>query len=104
MEEYFQQGDLEHKLEFTATPFFDRATSNPFKFQLGYFEVVVHPLMTTWAEFKTVFYEDLIVQGLLVNKKFVESKFEETKNVLKEYQQIEKESKENKLANIVQQQ
>ena len=32
MEEYYQQGDLEHKLEFTGTPFFDRAICNPFKF------------------------------------------------------------------------
>jgi hypothetical protein len=40
--------------------------------------------MTTWAEFKTVFNEELIIKGLLGNRKFVESKFEETKNLMKE--------------------
>ena len=44
MEEYYQQGDLERKLDYTATPFFDRTSSNPFKFQLGYLDVVVMPL------------------------------------------------------------
>lgn len=32
MEEYYQQGDLERKLEYTVSPFFDRTTTNPFKF------------------------------------------------------------------------
>jgi hypothetical protein len=32
MEEYYQQGDLERKLDFTISPFFDRTTCNPFKF------------------------------------------------------------------------
>ena len=40
MEEYYQQGDLERKLDFTVTPFFDRATCNPFKYQLGYIDVI----------------------------------------------------------------
>jgi hypothetical protein len=30
MEEYYQQGDIEKKLGFTMTPFFDRTTCNPF--------------------------------------------------------------------------
>ena len=40
MEEYYQQGDLERKLDFSVTPFFDRATCNPFKYQLGYIDVI----------------------------------------------------------------
>jgi hypothetical protein len=84
MEEYYQQGDLERKLEFSGTPFFDRTVSNPFKYQLGYIDVVVHPLMTTWADFKPVFFEELVTKGLLENKKLLESKFEDTKNLLKE--------------------
>jgi hypothetical protein len=40
MEEYYQQGDLERKLDYTVsdpilrawTPFFDRTTCNPFKY------------------------------------------------------------------------
>lgn len=32
MEEYFQQGDIEKKMGYTVSPFFDRTTSNPFKF------------------------------------------------------------------------
>ena len=51
-EEFYQQGDLEKKLDFTVTPFFDRATSNPFKFQLGYIDVIATPLFTTWCDFK----------------------------------------------------
>ena len=41
MEEYYQQGDLERKLDLTVTPFFDRAVCNPFKYQLGYIDVIV---------------------------------------------------------------
>jgi len=32
MEEYYQQGDLERKLDYSITPFFDRTTCNPFKY------------------------------------------------------------------------
>ena len=32
MEEYYQQGDLERKLDYSVTPFYDRATCNPFKY------------------------------------------------------------------------
>jgi len=32
MEEYYQQGDLERKLDYTVNPFFDRSVCNPFKF------------------------------------------------------------------------
>jgi 3'5'-cyclic nucleotide phosphodiesterase len=32
MEEYYQQGDLERKLDFTISPFYDRTTCNPFKY------------------------------------------------------------------------
>ena len=32
MEEYYQQGDLERKLDYSVTPFFDRQTCNPFKY------------------------------------------------------------------------
>jgi hypothetical protein len=72
MEEYYQQGDLERKLEYTVSPFFDRTVCNPFKFQLGYIDVVVSPLITTWCEFKPCFYEELVTKGLLENKKFLE--------------------------------
>lgn len=30
MEEYYQQGDIEKKLGYTVTPYFDRTTCNPF--------------------------------------------------------------------------
>lgn len=32
MEELYQQGDIEKKLNYTISPFFDRTTSNPFVF------------------------------------------------------------------------
>lgn len=55
MEEYYQQGDLERKLDFTVSPFFDRATCNPFKFQLGYIDVIATPLFEALAVFKPSF-------------------------------------------------
>lgn len=42
------------------------------------------PLMTTLAEFKNIFHEQLIVQGLVENRKFLEAKIEETKAFVKE--------------------
>ena len=81
MEEYYQQGDLERKLDFTVTPFFDRATSNPFKFQLGYVDVIANSLFETWSEFKPVFREILIVQGLEPNRRLLVQKIEETKTM-----------------------
>lgn len=32
MEEYYQQGDIEQKLGYEVTPFFDRTSCNPFKY------------------------------------------------------------------------
>ena len=82
MEEYYQQGDLERKLDFTISPFFDRTTCNPFKFQIGYIDVIVMPLFTIWCQFKPAYTEDCITKGLLENKKLLESKVEETKNLM----------------------
>ena len=81
MEEYYQQGDLERKLDYTVTPFFDRTTCNPFKFQLGYIDVVVMPLFQTLVEFKEVFREDCITKGVDENRKMLELKVDETKHV-----------------------
>ena len=81
MEEYYQQGDLERKLDFTVTPFYDRATCNPFKYQLGYIDVIVQPLFASYTEFKSNFSELLIEQGLIENRKLLEQKIEETKNL-----------------------
>jgi len=51
MEEYYQQGDIEEKLGYTLTPFYNRTSCNPFLYQRGYIEVVVEPLLNTWVEF-----------------------------------------------------
>lgn len=51
MEEYYQQGDIEEKLGYTVTPFYNRTSCNPFLYQRGYIEVVVEPLLNTWVEF-----------------------------------------------------
>ena len=51
MEEYYQQGDIEKKLQYTVTELFDRSTCNPFIFQRGYIEVVVEPLLGVWTDF-----------------------------------------------------
>ena len=44
MEEYYQQGDIEKKLGYTVSPFYDRTTCNPFIYQRGYINVIVEPL------------------------------------------------------------
>jgi hypothetical protein len=82
MEEYFQQGDLERKLDYTITAFFDRTESNPFKYQQGYIDVIVQPLLDTWTEFRPVFREELVTMGIDENKKLLEQKIEETKNLI----------------------
>lgn len=51
MEEYYQQGDIEKKLGYTVTDYFDRTTCNPFIYQKGYIEVVVDPLINVWTDF-----------------------------------------------------
>ena len=81
MEEYYQQGDLERKLDFSVTPFFDRATCNPFKFQLGYIDVIVNPLYETWTDFKPVFKEILMDKGIEQNRKLLQMKIDETKQI-----------------------
>ena len=81
MEEYYQQGDLERKLDYSLTQFYDRTTCNPFKYQLGYIDVIVLPLFTTWIEFKEVFREECMTKGLEENKKLLEAKVEETKTL-----------------------
>jgi len=83
MEEYYQQGDIEKKLGYSVSPFFDRTTCNPFIYQRGYIAVVVEPLYQTLMEFlpeacKT----DCLVKGLAENKALVEQKIEETKNLV----------------------
>jgi len=38
--------------------------------------------MDTWCEFRSVFREELIVQGIDENRKLLETKIEETKNLI----------------------
>ena len=87
MEEYYQQGDLERKLDFSVTAFFDRATCNPFKFQLGYIDVIAQPLFDTWCAFKPSFEEQLKVEGLDANRRLLVQKIDETKFMGDEKQQ-----------------
>ena len=82
MEEYYQQGDLERKLEFTVTPFFDRATCNPFKYQLGYIDVIAQPLFETWCDFLPQLRETLLVEGIEANRRLVQQKIDETKSIM----------------------
>lgn len=81
MEEYYQQGDLERKLDFTVTAFYDRATCNPFKYQLGYVDVIALPLFETWCDFKAEFRETFITNGLEPNRRLLLSKIDETKSM-----------------------
>jgi len=86
MEEYYQQGDLERKLDFSVTPFFDRATCNPFKYQLGYIDVIALPLFETWCEFKSSFRDNLISEGIEPNRRLLVQKVDETKFLADEKQ------------------
>jgi len=44
MEEFFRQGDLEKQKHLPVSPFFDRDTTAVSKCQLGFIDVLVHPL------------------------------------------------------------
>lgn len=81
MEEYYQQGDIEKKLGYEVTPFFDRTTSNPFQFQLGYIEVIVEPLIASWSEFLPQSCRNTLTKGLEENKKLMVQKIKETKEL-----------------------
>ena len=87
MEEYYQQGDLERKLDLTVTPFFDRAICNPFKYQLGYIDVIVSPLFETWCDFKPSLHDTLITGGIEPNRRLLVQKIDETKFIADEKQQ-----------------
>ena len=85
MEEYYQQGDIERKLGYTITPYFDRSTCNPFIFQKGYIVVVVEPLYKTLLEFMPTtssMKQDCITKGLDENKGLLDLKIDETKNIV----------------------
>ena len=83
MEEYFQQGDIEKKLGYTLTPFYDRTTCNPFIYQRAYLDVIVEPLYMTLLEFlPSQCKQDIIQKGLEENKVLLEQKIEETKNLI----------------------
>ena len=80
MEEYYQQGDIEKKMGYVVTDGYDRTICNPFKYQIGYIEVVVEPLLTTWTYFlPLICKQEVITKGLEENKKLINQKIEETK-------------------------
>ena len=66
---------------YTISPFFDRTTSNPFKYQIGYIEVIVQPLLDTWCEFLPHCKQDVVIKGLDENRKLILKKIDETKLV-----------------------
>ena len=82
MEEFYQQGDIEKKLGYEISPYFDRTKCNPFVFQQGYIQVVVEPLLTTWCEFlgQTVI-NTVINKGLEENTKLIKQKISETSDL-----------------------
>ena len=64
------------------TPFFDRATCNPFKFQLGYIDVIGLPLFETFCEFMPNLRDTLIVEGIECNRRLLTQKIDETKSMI----------------------
>ena len=94
MEEYYQQGDIEKKLGYSVTEFFDRSQCNPFVYQRGYIEVVVEPVITIWIDFLSSLKEEgkpvsnfpsirstVITKGLEKNKELINEKIQQTKTV-----------------------
>eukprot|EP00347_Sterkiella_histriomuscorum_P020903 403336019 len=83
MEEYYQQGDIEKKLGYSVSAFFDRTTCNPFVYQRGYISVIVEPLYLTLLDFLPAqCKQDCWTKGLEENKLLIEQKIEETKNLV----------------------
>jgi len=61
--------------------------------------VVVLPVVDSWVQFMPQFEKDLLTNGIVENKKFLETKVEETKTMLLEQKQQQKEqAKKDKLA------
>jgi len=83
MEEYYQQGDIQKKMNYSFSNFYDRTQCNPFKYQLGYIEVVVEPLLSCWTDFlaNTTIKNDIMNKGLEENKKLIQQKINETKTL-----------------------
>lgn len=75
---------MERKLDFTVTPFYDRATCNPFKYQLGYLDVIALPLFDSFCEFMPDIRDELITDGLEPNRRMLQQKIDETKNIITE--------------------
>jgi hypothetical protein len=72
MEEYYQQGDIEKKMGYNITKVYDRITCNPFKYQIGYIDVVFEPIMTTWTDLiPLICKHEVISKGLDENKKLI---------------------------------
>jgi len=84
MEEYYQQGDIEKKLGYTITQFYDRTTCNPFIYQRGYLNVIVEPLYITILDFLPECRNDCMVNGLEKNKQLLDQKVLETKDIMRE--------------------
>lgn len=64
---------------YIVSPFYDRTECNPFKYQAGYIEVIVEPLLYTWCEFLPACKHEIITRGLEENKKLIAIKIDETK-------------------------
>ena len=74
MEEFYQQGDVERKLGYQITPFFDRTTWNPFVFQRGYIEVIVRPVYQELSNFLPFIKEEIIQNFLEKNEEIINQK------------------------------
>jgi hypothetical protein len=50
MEEFWGQGDAEDELGLPISPFMNRAKANLYKEQAGFYQFMIMPLMSVWAE------------------------------------------------------
>jgi len=66
---------------YTISPFFDRTPSHPFKYQIGYIEVIAQPLLEVWCEFLPHCKQDVLIKGLDENRKLIMQKIEDTKQI-----------------------
>jgi len=81
MEEYYQQGDIQQKMGYSVSPYYDRKECNPFKYQHGYIEVICEPLLSIWTDFLPVCKEEVIRKGLDLNIRLINQKINDTKEL-----------------------
>ena len=98
MEEFFQQGDRERKLDMEISPMCDRSNSAIEKTQVGFIDFVIRPLWETFADLVNPDAQE-ILETLEGNKQYYQAKIGALRSrttSTKKDQFMEEEEDENK--------